>query len=102
MVGSLPKKGFPFTKILLTSLPLIFILPSESISTPGNFFSKSSTVASFCVLKDFTLNSKVSFLIVTGAAVLITTSSNALLTSRLILPNSTIGLVRLIFFFSVW
>ena len=25
MVGSLPKKGFPFTKILLTSLPLIFI-----------------------------------------------------------------------------
>ncbi len=43
------------------------MLPSVSTSTPGNFLSRSSTFASFFVLKDFTLNSIVSFLIVIGA-----------------------------------
>jgi hypothetical protein len=72
---------------LLTSFPLIFIFPSASISTPGNFFNKSSTFASFFVLKDFTLNSNVSFLIVTGAAALITTSSKELLMLSINFPK---------------
>ena len=76
IVGSLPKKGFPFTRILLTSFPFTVILPSASTSTPGNFLSKSSTLASAFVLKDFTLNSTVSFLIVIGAVDLITIASN--------------------------
>ena len=91
--GSLPKNGLPFTSIWFTSFPFTVIFPSSSTSTPGNCFSKSSTVASFLVLKDFTLNSKVSFLMVTGADVLIKTSSNALLlTFSLISPNSILFL----------
>ena len=43
---SLPKKGFPLTKILFTSFPLSVILPSSSISTPGSCFNKASTLAS--------------------------------------------------------
>jgi hypothetical protein len=74
----LPKNGFPFTNILLTGFPFTVILPSKSTSTPGNFFNKSSTLASAFVLKDFTLNSKVSFLIVMGALEVITTPSKTL------------------------
>ena len=96
--GSFPKNGFPLTKILLTSLPLTLILPSASISTPGNCFSKSSTVASFLVLKELTLNSKVSFFIVTGAEDVITTSSNALLICKLMAPKLIVPEVIAIFF----
>ena len=75
IVGSFPKKGFPFTNILFTDFPFTVILPSKSTSTPGNFLSKSSTFASAFVLNDFTLNSKVSFLMVIGALDFITTPS---------------------------
>ncbi len=78
IVGSSPKNGFPFTRILFTSFPFTVICPSASTSTPGSFFNKSSTVASFFVLNDFTLNSKVSFLIVMGALDFNTTSSRVL------------------------
>ncbi len=59
--GLFPKNGFPLTNILLTSLPLTLILPSSSISKPTNSFKRYSTIASFSVFKEATLNSKVSF-----------------------------------------
>ena len=76
IVGSFPKKGFPFTKILFTGFPFTVIAPSASTSNPGSFLSKSSTFASAFVLKDFTLNSTVSFLMVIGAEDRITIASN--------------------------
>ncbi len=99
IVGSSPKKGFPFTKILFTGLPFTVICPSSSTSTPGSFLSKSSTLASFFVLNDFTLNSRVSFLMVMGALDFITTSSRRLeLVFICMIPRSISSEVKVISF----
>ena len=41
----LPKNSLPSTSIWLISFPFHLIVPSSSISTPGSFFTSSSTIA---------------------------------------------------------
>ena len=95
IVGSSPKKGLPFTKILLTSLPFTRIFPSASTSTPGNSLRRSSIFASFLVLKEDTLNSKVSFLTVIGALLLRTTSPSVLVERPIpIVPSAIVPLLK--------
>ena len=88
MVGSSPKNGFPLTSNLLTGFPLTVIFPSSSTSTPRSCCNRSSTFASYFVLKDFTLNSNVSFLVVIGALDVITTSFKTFPeSSKAMVPN---------------
>ena len=73
--GSSEKNSFPSTNILVTSLPLAVILPSESTSTPGNRFNKSSTTALGCVLYESALNSTVSSITLMGVLTAVTVVS---------------------------
>ena len=74
-VGSSLKNSLPSTRILLTSLPLAVILPSELTSTPGRRLSRSSTTALGCVLYDSAENSTVSSITFIGVRIPVTVAS---------------------------
>ncbi len=77
------KKGLPFTKTCVTSLPLAVIFPSLSTSIPGSCFKRVSTLASGRVLNKEALNSMVSFLTrIGGSSPFTVTSFNVLTDSE--------------------
>ena len=61
-LGSFRKNVFPPIVILLTFSPLTRTLPSSSTSTPGSFFSKSSSKSLSVIRYEPALYSTVSFL----------------------------------------
>ncbi len=96
--GSSPKNSFPSTSTLLTSSPCALMLPSRSTSTPGNFFSKSSTTALGWVLKAKALYSMVSFFISIGTRSASTTSSSKRSASKTMVPRPTSSPFTVTFF----
>ncbi|TAD84165.1 MAG: hypothetical protein EAY75_13565 [Bacteroidetes bacterium] len=90
-LGSLVKNSLPSTSMRFTSCPLVLMVPSALTSTPGSFFSKSSTTAlGLFTLNELALYSMVSPFITMGAAVT-TTSARVAVLVRARLPKSFKG-----------
>ena len=87
--GSSEKNSFPSTKTFLISFPLTVIFPSLSISTPGIFFNRSSSMEPSVSLYDSALNSIVSLRKVTSGAFPMTTASPSWMdaSDRVSFPN---------------
>ena len=96
--GSSRKNVLPSMVIFDMVSPLAVMLPSESTSTPGSFFSKSSSMSLSVVLNEEAEYSIVSFLITTGLATAVTTAPSSRLGSSSILnfPRETSDLSTLI------
>ena len=99
---SVPKKSLPFIRMRFTVLPLIFIVPSSAMSTPGYFLISSSSIEPSGTRNAAVLNTSVSSDAVTGGTWAVTTAllSRIPSTGRLMTPQSVSLFLCTVTFFS--